>query len=350
MKTIKTRWLAGALLLCLLVLLTAACGGGGETGTESDTDSGDTAVESDAGTVFSYRFADKDEAAELLLSNRAYYENMTQNDLNYRLQELDATLEELEAFAATQTLDFTDEEKAAVDEAMAFITQCCREKGYKLPATDDIVFAKTTMKEESDGAAAYTHGKQIYLGESLFQNHALSVHPHNRLYFRTMVAHELFHCLTRQHPDFRADMYALLGFTVEEEDFDFPREVRDRIISNPDVEHHNSYAAFLIDGEMRDCTLAFVVKPFQQPGDTFFEGLKEGETTGLVPVDDLSTVYTIQDAANFWDVFGKNTNYVIDPEETLAENFSYTIVYPPDNMGFQTPELLAAIDTYLRER
>ncbi len=72
-------------------------------------------------TALGYRFADANEAAGLLLSNRDYYDNLNQNDLNYRLQKLDATLEELEAFAAAQTLDFTDAEKARIDESMAQI-------------------------------------------------------------------------------------------------------------------------------------------------------------------------------------------------------------------------------------
>lgn len=49
-----------------------------------------------------YRFADARQAAELLLSNREYYEHMSQNDLNYRMQKQGATLEELLAFAAEQ--------------------------------------------------------------------------------------------------------------------------------------------------------------------------------------------------------------------------------------------------------
>ena len=45
-----------------------------------------TAVCFAEGGAFSYRFADAKEAAELLLSNRGYYDNLTQNDLNYRMQ------------------------------------------------------------------------------------------------------------------------------------------------------------------------------------------------------------------------------------------------------------------------
>lgn len=292
--------------------------------------------------AFSYRFADAGEAAGLLLSNRAYYEGLNQNDLNFRMQKLGATLEELEAFAAAQTLDFTDAEKAAIDGAMAAIEAICRERGYALPAVDSIVFAKTTMREEC-GAGAYTHGTQIYLGQ-YSMDVALSKDPEDVAYFRAIVAHELFHCLTRNHPDFRADMYAILGFKVADADYDFAPAVRERIISNPDVERHNSCATFDINGEMVDCAVVFTTaRPFQKPGDSFFDG----EMAGLVPVDDPGTMYTADDAANFWDVFGRNTDYVVDPEEALAENFSYTIIYGPDELEFKTPEIIEAIDRYL---
>ena len=301
-----------------------------------------TALCSAEDSTFDYRFADAEEAAELLLSNRNYYDNLSQNDLNFRMQKLDATLTELETFTAQQTLNWTDEEKAAVDTAMAAIEKVCSERGYTLPVTAGIIFAKTTMHEECD-AGAYTHGTQIYLGERLLRT-GLSEVPEALTYFQETVAHELFHCLTRNHPDFRADMYSILGFTVVEEDYNFAPEIKDIIISNPDVGHHNSFASFEINGEMKDCTVIFTTsKPFEQPGDNFFAGM----VTGLVPTDDLSVMYTSEDAANFWDVFGKNTGYVIDPEETMADNFAYTIIYGMER-EYETPEIIETIDTYLK--
>ena len=290
-----------------------------------------------------YRFADADEAAQLLLSNRHYYDNLTQNDLNYRLQKLDATLEALEAFAAEQTLDYTDAEKERIDQSLALIEKNCAERGYALPPMDDIVFAKTTMLEEC-GAGAYTHGTQIYLGERLMER-GFDDDPKIQAYFDSVVAHELFHCLTRNHPDFRAAMYGILGFTVVDEDYVFPPEIREQIISNPDVEHHNAYAAFEINGEKKNCVVLFTTpKPFEQEGDSFFDEM----VTALVPVDDLSTMYTSEDAANFWDVFGRNTDYVVDPEEAMADNFSYIIIYGLDGMEYQTPEIIQAIDELLK--
>lgn len=289
-----------------------------------------------------YRFADAGEAAVLLLSNEDYYDNLTQDDLNYRMQHKDATLEELKEFASTQTLDFTEEEKQAIDEAMGQIWETCSGRGYHLPPEEGIVFAKTTMNEEC-GAGAYTHGTQIYLG-SRFLEIAMEKSQKDH-YLEEVVAHELFHCLTRNAPEFRSAMYKVIGFTVVDEEYQFPDEIRNVIISNPDVEHHNSCASFDINGKATDCAVVFLPgKPFEQPGDSFFDGMK----TGLVPVDTLSTLYTAEDAANFWDVFGRNTEYVIDPEETMADNFSYTIVRGTDASLYETPRIIQEIDSLLK--
>ena len=291
-----------------------------------------------------YRFVDAEEAARLLLSNCDYYENLTQNDLNFRMQKLDATLQELEDFTAEQTRDFTDAEKARIDRSMAAIMETAEARGYALPPMDDILFAKTTMAEECY-AGAYTHGTQIYMGEAIFARY-LADADGVRTGFDVLVAHELFHCLTRNHPDFRAAMYGVLGFTVVDSDYEFAPEVRERMIANPDVEHHNSYAAFDIDGKLTDCTVLFTTeKPFEKPGDSFFDGM----ITGLVPVDDMTTMYTSDAAANFLDVFGENTDYVIDPEETLADNFAFLMIYGLDGMEYKTPEIVQAIDALLKQ-
>lgn len=67
-----------------------------------------------------------------------------------------------------------------------------------------------------------------------------------------------------------------------------------------------------------------------------------------MPVDDLGTLYTAEDAANFWEVFGRNTDYVIDPEETLADNFAFTIIYGPEGREYESPEIIEAIDALLK--
>ena len=166
----------------------------------------------------------------MLLANRDYYESMTQKDRDFRMQHTGASLGELEAFVPEQMRDFTEEEKQAVEKGIETIEAICKERGYHLPELDGIVFARSTMEEEC-GAGAYTHGTEIYLGEWIL-DFAMSGEPVQVQYFNSLLAHELFHCLTRSHPEFREAMYGILGFTVTEKDYEFGPDVLRRHIWN----------------------------------------------------------------------------------------------------------------------
>ena len=68
-----------------------------------------------------------------------------------------------------------------------------------------------------------------------------------------------------------------------------------QVIANPDVEHHNSCAAFTIDGEKKDCYLLFLTDAvFENPGDHFFTGMY----TGIVPLDG-SRIYRAEEVPDF---------------------------------------------------
>ena len=61
--------------------------------------------------------------------------------------------------------------------------------------------------------------------------------------------------------------------------------------------------------------------------------------------------YTPEQASNFDEVFGTNTGYVIDPEECMADNFSFAVVYGdkgPEGNGYPNPEIIEAIGEYLK--
>ena len=240
-------------------------------------------------------------------------------------------------------LDFTTEEEETVAAVIALFEDRCRQRGIRLPDMEEVIFVRTTMAEEGD-AAAYTHGTQVYLGEWILSLMGMEEEG-LRLKGATVFAHELFHCITRCNPAFRTDMYDILGFTVEEEDYVFPDEVKRLLISNPDV-HHNAHATFVINGEAKECVVVYGVPgPFEKKGDDM---LALGQIW-LLPVDDLSEVYLREEADNFDEVFGRNTGYVIDPEETLADNFSYAVIDGLEGRAYENPEIIEKILVYLTQ-
>jgi hypothetical protein len=52
---------------------------------------------------------------------------------------------------------------------------------------------------------------------------------------------------------------------------------------------------------------------------------------------------------DFWDVVGRNTDYVFAPEECLADNFAFAVVYGIDGREYKTPRLISDITALLKE-
>lgn len=328
-----------SLMLCLMMLLGGACLA---EDAFQGSDRSEAVVEqfSRSDRAFPYRFADREEAVELYLSNTAYFAGATPYDLQFRLQRKDATAEMLMAFGAEQMMDFTEKEKAVLVAAMEEIEALLKEKKLHLPQISEITFIRSTQAEEP--GSAYTRGTQIYMDGLIPTLLAGRGGEHQE--GLAILVHELFHCLTRNAPDFRRDMYRLIGFQIVDQEFDLPAEVRSISVSNPDVERHDAYAEFTIDGEKRKCTLVLISKkPFERPGDS----LNYLMDVALVPVETNENgqpYYLMKESEDYRKVFGTNTDYVIDPEECMADNFSYALVYGPNgSKHFPDPELLQAI-------
>lgn len=251
-----------------------------------------------------YHFATLAEGQQLLAANNEYYNSLNQNNIDWRMRKTGATLGELRTFAPSCVRDFNEDEKAAITSAVTFIESRLNDMGAALPfPKEDVAFVKTTMQEESD-AGAYTHKTEIYIGEHILQKGI----PHdgddeattesNRLYFNYAIAHELFHCLTRNSPEFRSQMYRLIGFTTMGEDLVFSPEIQNLILINPDVEHIDNYAEFTINGQKRNCELLVLftktwAEAYAEVGDeaSFFDF----NEAVLVPIDALDTYYPVEE-------------------------------------------------------
>lgn len=85
-------------------------------------------------------------------------------------------------------------------------------------------------------------------------------------------------------------------------------------------------------------------------GNTLVDYLK----IGLVPLNGdfipiqkagKTLVYTLDEAEDFYTQVGKNTSYVIHPEEIMADNFAYTLIGKKD---LPNPELIQGVQKILK--
>ncbi|ORY22653.1 hypothetical protein LY90DRAFT_129196 [Neocallimastix californiae] len=163
--------------------------------------------------------------------------------------------------------------------------------------------------------------------------------------------HELFHCLTRNNPEFRKDMYNLIGFTImdKEIEFEFPKEVADLLYSNPDVEHRDYYATLEVNNAKKECvTLYSTKKPFENPGEMF----DVYATVGFVPLDEPSVIYRFYNVTDFlgtYGVYGRDS-FNEEPEEFLDCKFGNLMVDGIKGYNDEDDEIYRKIDTHLKSR
>ena len=229
-----------------------------------------------------HRYAQAEEGRELLLANTEYYGQFTQNDIDFRLQKSGGTMDELLNTSAEEVRDFNFIEKYFIDRRIAKMVRTLIKNGYSLPQGEELVYIKTDMTVEM-GASGYTHGTEIYLNST---NIAFSFIPEASEYFDKLLWHEMFHCLTRNNPEFRSEMYSLIHFTVTDAEFELPPCVREKYLSNPDVEYHDSYATFMIDGQEMDCFTAWITTMNYSEAQSTY-GF---DTTALIPIDGTTDI------------------------------------------------------------
>lgn len=265
------------------------------------------------------RYVDAEQARTLLSQEDVTTRQWSRFDYEARLGRKGGTRQELIRFIADQARDWSEEDKQRMQEAADTLNSHIKALNLSLTLPEEIRILKTTMAEEG-GAGGYTRMDYIVVEEQIAR-----MKPQQASY---LLAHELFHVLTRNNPDFREKMYKLIGFSIAPEEFEVPADLRDVVITNPDVNRFDSYARFRIKGEERPCTmLIYANKPYE--GGSFFNYL----TIGLMPLkngkaeqqDGKTVIYGINDAENFFDLVGRNTDYIINPEEILAENFAFLL-------------------------
>lgn len=276
-------------------------------------------------------YIDAEQARTLLSQEDATTRQWSRFDYEARLGRKGGTRQELIRFVADQARDWSEEDKRRMQEAADTLNSHIKALNLSLILPEEIRILKTTMAEEG-GAGGYTRMDYIVVEEQIAH-----MKPQQVSY---LLAHELFHVLTRNHPDFREKMYRLIGFSIASEEFEVPADLRNVLISNPDVNRFDSYARFRIKGEDRSCAmLIYANKPYE--GGSFFNYL----TIGLVPLKDgkaeqqdgKTVIYGIKDTENFFDLVGRNTDYIINPEEILAENFAFLLTRKSVTA---TPELI----------
>lgn len=172
----------------------------------------------------SLHFATIDEGRSLLTKRDDFVARLSPFDRAARVQiDKDVTEREFLRFVAGSVRAWTAEERTVVESAWSSLKPKLDEMALPFPET--VYFIKTSGAEE--GGQEYTRGNSIVLPES-----ALS--PQRRPSLNATIAHELFHVLSRNAPELRDKLYAVIGFQPCGE-IEFPPPLASRKLTDPDA-------------------------------------------------------------------------------------------------------------------
>jgi hypothetical protein len=170
---------------------------------------------------------------------------------------------------------------------------------------------------------------------------------------RRLIAHEFFHVFSRHNPKLRNALYGAIGFlpcgTVE-----IPDALRPRTLTNPDAPRNEHCIRVELSGKAV-WGVPIVQPPRRGAGGWDMSGLlvpslllveKDGRSGVARPIagGERSHLIRVDRVTGFFEQIGRNTSYIIHPEEIIAENASLLVM---GARNFPSPEILTRIERLL---
>jgi len=287
-----------------------------------------------AATSPSFLFATQEQARAALDSRDDFVQRMSSFDRAARLKtDVDVSEREYLDFVSENVLPWEEgPDKQRV--AQALISVAARLGEMNIPLPRDILVIRTTGREE--GGAAYTRGHSIVLPDTVLADPGLDLVK--------LISHETFHVLSRNSEMLRADAYKVIGFTQCPE-FSFPADLADRRITNPDAPRNEHCIEVRHGGTpVRAIPILYARTPRYDPknGGEFFDYL-EFRLALLSPDAEPGSearLVGVGEVQGFFEQVGRNTDYIIHPEEILADNFALLFV---ESSPAPTPAIPAAV-------
>ncbi len=270
-------------------------------------------------------FATADRGRELLRRRDRFVDHMSPFDRQVRMRTSDDKgIDGYLDFVAGEVLEWPEEKRNAVREAIESLDGPLRE--LKLPKTDPIALVHTSGREES--RAAYTRGSAIVLPPNMIASDAAKN--------RKLLAHELFHVVSRGNSEWRDELYSVLGFQ-RVGSISLPKSATGVHITNPDaptIEH-------AIEVKLSEEKTVFVTpmvyseRPFDAENPQSMFAYLEFQLMELMPIvgkrmipnsKEGQPVFHDPSLPDFQRQIGRNTRYIVHPEEILADNFALMVI------------------------
>lgn len=289
-------------------------------------------------------FTSVSEGQKVLMAKDEFIRHLSPFDRSARIKtDKPVSEDEFLDFVGKNVVEWTAEETKEIEAALKKIQPLLQDLQLAFPAAIQMI--KTTGAEE--GNAAYTRGTAVVIPKAELAK------PDADL--AKLICHEWFHVLSRQNPGLREELYGIIGFR-QCEDLEFPRELASRKITNPDAPRNDHFIRLEIGGKQCPAIPVLFASSetydIKRGGEFFayldFQFLVIDESSlphpKAVYENSAPKLVGPQAVAGFFEQIGRNTQYIIHPEEILADNFALLVLGEPN---VASPEILEKMKTVL---
>ena len=238
--------------------------------------------------------------------------------------------------AMDNVLPWNVNDKIRLQALVADLGARMRELNLPLPAR--VLLVKTTGRAEE--GVAHTRVNAIMLSlESLAAPDAG---------LTALLAHELFHVMTRHDPAFRARAYRSIGFQLCPE-VTLPEALARLRITNPDAPRNDAYIEVMIEGgavpvmpvllsrvEKFDASIGHDISDYWMLRLMVLRQSDQPDRMEARLRDGAPVLLSVAEVSGFFEQVGRNTAYIIHPEEILADNFALML----SGQSVDSPEIL----------
>ncbi len=308
--------------------------------------SGFSQIPASSGEGMAFVFVSVDEGKAILATRDDYVRRMSPFDRAARMKtDKEVSEKEYLDFVARNVREWSDAEKQKVTAALQEIP--AKLTALSVPIPKKVLLVKTTGQEE--GGASYTRGNAIVLTQSEVGSPAGNI--------RSIISHELFHVVSRANPELRDKLYAAIGF-VKCDEVEFPPELKSRKITNPDAPANDHCIRLTVQGkEIWAIPILYSSTEKYDPkrGGPFFAYMRfqflvverQDNSLAVKPVYDGQKPRLVEpmEVSGFFEQVGKNSQYIIHPEEILADNFALLV---SAGRNVPSPEILKKMEEILK--
>jgi hypothetical protein len=268
------------------------------------------------------RFASIDEARTVLGARDEFVARLSPFDRAARLRSAgEVSEDEYLAFARAAAREWSNDERARITAAFTAIEPKLDEL---LPSLGrPILIVKTSGEEE--GGAGYTRANAVMLPQALTNAGEL----------QRLLAHEIFHVVSRNAPELKRALYRAIGFE-ECGEVTLPRPLAERKMTNPDAPVNEHCIEVQVDGANvwgMPILLSRHERYDPAAGVPFFGYLtlsmllieRDGAAARPLERNGAPVLVPFERVGRLAEQIGRNTGYVIHAEEILASNFELLV-------------------------